>query len=207
MTQTLVIVDVQNDFSPSGALPVPDGDSIVTVINRLMPCFDHVVATQDWHPAGHGSFASVHHLSPGEMIELNGIQQILWPDHCVQSSWGAEFIPGLATHHIEHIVHKGSNPEVDSYSGFFDNGKRQATGLLDYLKTIDSDELYIVGLATDYCILFTALDAVELGFKTYVIQDACRAVNLDPDDEEKALAKMANAGCKIIHSRDVLNES
>ncbi|QMV14375.1 bifunctional nicotinamidase/pyrazinamidase [Vibrio spartinae] len=206
MTQTLVIVDVQNDFSPSGALPVPDGDCVVTVINRLMSCFEHVVATQDWHPAGHGSFASVHHMSPGEMIELNGIQQLLWPDHCIQSSWGSEFIPGLAQNNIEYIVYKGSNPEIDSYSGFFDNGKQQSTGLLDYLKKINSDELYIVGLATDYCVLFTALDAVELGFQTYVVQDACRAVNLAPDDEEKALAKMAQAGCQIIQSRDVLNE-
>ncbi|MDW6003888.1 bifunctional nicotinamidase/pyrazinamidase [Vibrio mangrovi] len=204
MSKTLIIVDVQNDFSPSGALPVPDGDSVVAVINRLMPYFDHVIATQDWHPAGHGSFASVHHQSPGEIIELNGVEQILWPDHCVQSTWGAEFIPGLTTDKIEHIVYKGSHPDIDSYSGFFDNGKQQATGLNDYLNTIHPCELYIAGLATDYCVLFTALDAAALGFKTYVIQDACRAVNLNSGDEENALNQMAEAGCHLVCSADLL---
>ena len=162
MTQALLLVDVQNDFSPSGALPVADGDQIVPVINRLIPHFKHIVATKDWHPAGHSSFASSNQQNVGEVIVLDGIPQIMWPDHCVQDSEGAEFISGLNVEAITKVIYKGTNPKIDSYSGFFDNQRLQATGLADYLHSKGIKELAIVGLATDYCVKFTALDAVSL---------------------------------------------
>ncbi|MFB9135390.1 bifunctional nicotinamidase/pyrazinamidase [Vibrio olivae] len=200
MTKTLLLVDVQNDFSPTGALPVPEGDQIVSVINRLLPHFEHVIATQDWHPAGHASFASVHGKNPGEVIDLNGIAQIMWPDHCVQGSFGAEFIEQLNTDAIEHVVQKGTDQAIDSYSGFFDNQRLQATGLSDYLRRQGLTDVYIVGLATDYCVKFTALDSAEQGFNTWVIKDACRGVNMQEGDVEKAFLEMAAAGCQLIDS-------
>ncbi|PIE70731.1 MAG: nicotinamidase/pyrazinamidase [Deltaproteobacteria bacterium] len=200
MKKTLILVDVQNDFSPTGALPVPDGDAVVPVINRMIPLFDRVIATKDWHPAGHASFASVYGKTPGETIDLNGCPQILWPDHCVQGTVGADFIPGLQTEAIQKVILKGTHPEIDSYSGFFDNAHKQATGLEAYLKNEGVSAIYIAGLATDYCVKFTALDARALGLKTFVIQDACRAVNMAPGDGDAAVQEMADAGCEIIHS-------
>ncbi len=204
MRTALILVDVQNDFLPGGALAVPEGDEIVPLINKLQAQFDLVLATQDHHPANHGSFAANHRgHQPGEVIDLDGLSQILWPVHCVQGSHGAAFSNDLDMKKVTKVFTKGENPNIDSYSGFFDNGKRQKTGLGDYLKERRVDRVYIVGLATDYCVKFTALDAVDLGFDTYVIKDATRAVNLQPGDFEKSLLEMEKAGVKVIESIDV----
>jgi nicotinamidase/pyrazinamidase len=197
--RALVVVDVQNDFLPGGALAVPDGDAVVPVANRVMTRFDLVLATQDWHPADHGSFASQHPgRAPGDHVDLAGTDQVLWPDHCVQGSHGAEFAPGLDASRFARVFRKGTDPELDSYSGFFDNGQRKATGLGDYLADRDVDELFIVGLATDYCVRATALDARTLGYTTHVILDGCRAVELTPGDGERACAELRAAGCRLI---------
>lgn len=197
--KAFIVVDVQNDFLPGGNLAVPEGDEVVPFINDVMPEFNLVVATQDWHPADHGSFASQHAgKKPGEIIELNGLDQILWPDHCVQHSFGASFASGLNIEQIEHVVRKGSDPGVDSYSGFFDNGHKVDTGLNDLLKKKDVDTIYIAGLAGDVCVKFTALDGVSLGYKTYLYKQGTRAVNLNEGDFDKALEEMKNAGVTSI---------
>ncbi|MEW6303525.1 MAG: bifunctional nicotinamidase/pyrazinamidase [Verrucomicrobiota bacterium] len=196
--KALVIVDVQNDFVPGGALAVKGGDQVVDVINRIQPEFDLIVATQDWHPANHGSFAKNHPgKKPGDVVDLNGLPQILWPVHCVQRTRGAEFVRGLATHRVSRVFFKGTDPTIDSYSALFDNGHRKATGLGDYLKQQGADEVYIVGLATDYCVKFTALDARKLGFNTHLITRACRGVNLQPGDTDAAIEEMRKAGVVI----------
>ena len=200
----LILVDIQNDFIPGGALPVPQGDHIVPVVNQLQPCFDLIVATQDWHPADHGSFAGNHPGNqPGELIELNGLPQILWPTHCVQRTAGAEFVPGLERDGWDRVFVKGTDPNIDSYSGFFDNGRRQPTGLGDYLRAKGVREVTIAGLATDYCVKFTALDALELGFNTYLIEDACRGVNLQPGDVQRAIEEMRTAGVTVIKADEI----
>lgn len=205
MSKALLLVDVQNDFSPTGALPVPHGDEIVPVINSLLDKFDCVVATLDWHPENHGSFATQYPgKNPGDIIKLSGIDQILWPAHCVQDSNGAQFIPTLNKDAIDYIVHKGTHAEVDSYSGFYDNQKQYATGLADYLKAQSITDVYVVGLATDYCVKFTVLDAIESGFNTFVISDATKGVDMNPGDVESAFSVMQNTGCKIIASEEVL---
>ena len=202
---TLILVDIQNDFIPGGALPVPGGNQIVPIVNRLLPTFELVVATKDWHPANHGSFAATHAgKKPGDVIELNGLSQILWPVHCVQSTPGAEFVTGFDTLRIRQVFRKGTDPGLDSYSGFFDNGHRKATGLDDYLKARKVEEVFIAGLATDYCVKFTALDAIGLGFKTHLIEDACRGVNLQPDDVAKAISEMEHAGVVVVQSEQTL---
>lgn len=200
----LLIVDVQNDFIPGGALAVSGGDEIVPLINRIQENFEHVVATQDFHPADHGSFA-VHHpgKSPGEQIILEGLPQTLWPVHCVQGSEGAEFHPDLSREKWKAIFQKGKNKQVDSYSGFFDNARRGDTGLGSYLKENGVQKVYVCGLALDYCVKFTALDSNDLGFETYLIQDATRAVNLKPEDGEIAKEELRKAGVKIINSQDI----
>ncbi len=196
--KALIIVDVQNDFIPGGSLAVPEGDQVVDVINALQLKFELIIATQDWHPANHGSFASNHPgKSPGEVISLNGLTQILWPDHCVQDSVGAQFVKGLHIAKIARIFRKGTDPAVDSYSGLFDNGHRKDTGLGDYLKDQKVDDVYIVGLATDYCVKFTALDCRDLRFRTHVVTAGCRAVNLQAGDGEHALEQMRRAGVLI----------
>lgn len=199
----LIIVDVQNDFCPGGALPVQDGDKVVPVINQLQEHFDVVVATQDWHPAGHKSFASSHGKNPGEMITLNGLEQILWPDHCVQGTPGAKFVNGLKLGRIDRIFQKGTDPEIDSYSGFFDNGHLKATGLAAYLREKKVGTVCVAGLATDYCVKFTALDAVEQGFQTILIKDACRGVNLNEGDVERAIAQMKKAGIAVRQAAEI----
>jgi nicotinamidase/pyrazinamidase len=194
----LILVDIQNDFLPTGALPVPDGDAVIAPANALIGQFELVVATQDWHPANHGSFAGNHPgHSPGEFIDLNGLQQILWPNHCVQGTQGAHFAAGLNREGIHRVFQKGTNPRIDSYSGFFDNGHRQATGLGSFLMERDVSEVTVCGLATDYCVKFTALDAVELGFKTHLVQHAARGVNLNPGDVDQAVEDMRAAGVHI----------
>lgn len=184
---------------PGGSLPVPRGDEIVPVINQLMPQFSYVIATQDWHPKDHVSFASNHPgKKPGDRIKVKGIEQILWPVHCVQKSPGAELVAGLKKESINSIFYKGSDKWVDSYSAFFDNGRLRATGLADYLKKEKLYELCVVGVATDYCVLYSVLDALQLGFQVTLVKDACRGINLEPRDEERALRKMEESGAVII---------
>lgn len=208
MTKALVMIDIQNDFVPGGALPTRGGDEIVDVVNRLQSQFPLIFATQDWHPADHGSFASNHPgTAPGQMIDLGGIQQVLWPDHCVQKTQGAEFHPDLATGRIEAVIRKGTDPEIDSYSGFFDNAHRKATGLEHELRSRGVTGIYVVGLATDYCVRFTALDAIELGFRVAVIRDACRGVELHEGDIDAAIDEMRRAGAEILESSQIPTHS
>lgn len=201
--KTLILVDIQNDFCPGGALAVSEGNEVVGIANQLMPKFDLVVATQDWHPAGHKSFASQNNKSIGDVFDLNGIQQIAWPDHCIQNTHGAEFVAELNANHINKIFPKGTDTEIDSYSGFFDNDHRNATGLGAFLKEKNGTEVFIMGLATDYCVKFTALDAIKLGFKTKLIIDGCRGVELSPGDIETAITEMKNAGVEIVRSSEI----
>ena len=199
MKKALLVVDIQNDFTPGGALGVNRGDEVIEIANRVMKNFDHVIATQDWHPPDHKSFASQHEGKiPGEFIELNGLPQILWPDHCVMGTRGAEFAPGLNISGITKVVQKGLNKEVDSYSGFFDNAHGHATGLEDYLRSQGIDDLYILGLATDYCVKYTALDARKLGFNIGLIIEGVRGVELNPGDCDAAIEEMKEAGVKVV---------
>lgn len=201
MKKALLLVDIQNDFLPGGALAVPDGDKIIPLVNRLKQHFHHVLATQDWHPPDHGSFETQHTgRAPGDIIDLNGIRQIIWPVHCVQHTHGAAFAPGLDTRRIERVFYKGCDPRVDSYSAFFDNGHKHATGLNNHLHESKITDVYIAGLATDYCVKHSALDAALLGFKTHVVADACRAVNLKPGDDMRAFAEMREAGVHVLES-------
>lgn len=198
MKSALIVVDVQNDFCPGGALAVPDGHAVVPVINRLMDRVDIVVATQDWHPADHGSFASRHAgQRPFEIIELAGLPQVLWPDHCVQGTPGAELRSDLAIQRITRVFRKGRDATVDSYSGFFDNARRRATGLGDWLRGQGVEAVLVGGLATDYCVQFTALDAASLGLATTVVAPACRGIDARPGDIEAAFAKMRQAGVRV----------
>lgn len=204
MKAALILVDVQNDFIPGGALAVPEGDLVVPVANQMMRRFDLVVATQDWHPPEHGSFASQHPgKKPGDFVELNGLQQILWPDHCVAHTKGAAFVSGLDVDGIAHVVRKGMDKGVDSYSGFFDNDRRKSTGLGEYLKQQEVDQVAIMGLATEYCVKFTALDARRLGFETRLIREGVRGVELNPGDCEKAYTAMRDAGVSIVGVEDI----
>lgn len=176
--KALVLVDIQNDFLDGGSLAVPLGNEIIPIVNLLIPTFDVVVATQDWHPANHKSFASKHiGKQPFEMINLNGLPQVLWPDHCVQGSFGAQFHKDLNTNAIEAVFRKGIDVEVDSYSGFFDNGRRNTTGLTGFLKEKQITEVYVCGLAGDFCVQYTANDALQQGFTTFMIVDAIRSIN------------------------------
>lgn len=201
----LLLIDIQNDFMPGGALPVSEGDQIVPVVNALQKKFALIVATQDWHPQNHGSFAANHPgKKPGEIIELNGLQQILWPVHCVQNSAGAAFHPDLNTNMIDRIFVKGTDPDIDSYSGFFDNGHKKDTGLADFLKQKGVRTVSICGLATDYCVKYSALDAVQLGFETRLITDACRGVELNPGDVSGAIHEMKDTGVEILASDAVV---
>jgi nicotinamidase/pyrazinamidase len=203
--RALILVDIQNDFLPGGALAVPEGDQVIAVANALMPRFPLVVATQDWHPPDHGSFAANHPgRSPGEVITLSGLPQVLWPTHCVQGSRGAEFAEGLSRGPIAKIFVKGVDAEVDSYSGFFDNGRRRSTGLGEFLQAQGVREVAVLGLATDYCVKFTALDALSLGLKTTLVEDGCRGVELQAGDVARALAEVRAAGGAVQVSADLL---
>jgi len=204
MKKALILVDVQNDFVPGGALPVPNGADVVAVANKAMRHFDLVVATQDWHPADHRSFASQHKGGKvGDMVDLCGLQQMLWPDHCVQNSKGAELVQDLEMKKIDKVFHKGIDRNVDSYSGFFDNGHRNATGLDAYLKEQGVDEVTIMGLATDYCVKFTALDAIRQGFKASLIIEGVRGVEVNKGDCEKAIDEMKKAGVEIVSMKSL----
>jgi nicotinamidase/pyrazinamidase len=202
--KALIIVDLQNDFLPGGALPVREGDEIVPIINQLLDYpFDLIVATKDWHPSSHGSFADNHGKKPGEHVHLMGIDQILWPTHCVQGTKGSEFAPGWDSTKIDRIVYKGTDPNIDSYSTFFDNRHLKSTGLEAYLKEKGIKDLYLVGLATDYCVKYSVLDAIQLGFRVHVIMDACRGVNLKLTDTEEAIQLMRRAGAIILSFKDL----
>lgn len=203
--RALLLVDVQNDFMPWGSLPVTDGDAVVAVANALAPRFPLVVASQDWHPPNHGSFASNHPgTSPGDVIELMGEPQVLWPDHCVQNTPGASFHSGLDVSHIDAVVHKGIDPGIDSYSVFFDNAHKRATGLKEILAARAVDEVCLVGLATDYCVRWSALDARRLGLRVTVVSDGVRAVELSKGDAAGAIDEMRQAGCRIITAAEVV---
>jgi nicotinamidase/pyrazinamidase len=202
--KALIIVDLQNDFLPGGALAVPRGDEIILLANRLQRRFDVVLATQDWHPPDHGSFASNHAgKKPGDRIMLDGIEQILWPVHCVQNTHGAEFAPSFNTKRIAHVFHKGIDPRIDSYSTFFDNAHRRSTGLAEYLKERSVQDLYLLGLALDYCVKYSALDARQLGLNTHVILDGCRGIELERGDIDRALYEMKRVGAIPLQSHDL----
>jgi nicotinamidase/pyrazinamidase len=199
--RALVLVDLQYDFLPGGALAVSHGDETIAVAKRLIPLFDTIVATQDWHPRDHKSFAANHAgKQPGEVIDLEGLPQVLWPVHCVQGSRGAELHDDLERSRITAVFRKGIDPTIDSYSGFFDNGHRKATGLDAWLKQKKLTKLYVLGLATDYCVKFTVLDARQLGYETILVEDGCRGVNLKPGDDATAIDEMRAAGATITKS-------
>ena len=199
--RALILVDLQNDFVPGGALGVREGDLVIPIANRVQQAVDLIVASRDWHPRDHGSFAANHRgKNIGETIDLNGLPQILWPVHCVQETRGADFVPGLDTGRIDRAFFKGTDKDIDSYSALFDNGHRRSTGMSEYLRERGVRELYICGLATDYCVNFTALDACKLGFNVHLIEDASRGVNLKPDDSANALEGIRRAGGQIIRS-------
>jgi nicotinamidase/pyrazinamidase len=197
----LVIVDLQNDFLPGGALPVPHGDEVIPLANELQKHFGLVVATQDWHPPDHGSFAANHPgKKPGDRIVLDGIEQILWPVHCVQNTVGAEFAPSFDTSRIAYVFHKGIERNIDSYSTFFDNAHRRHTGLAHYLEKRRIKDIYLMGLALDYCVKYSALDARQLGLNTHVILDGCRGIELTPGDIGRAIDEMKRADAVLLKS-------
>jgi len=203
--KALILVDIQNDFLPGGALPVPDGDAVIPIANKLQAAFPLVVATQDWHPVHHGSFAANHAgRNVFEQIDLNGLPQTLWPVHCVQNTAGAQLASNLKQERIAKIFQKGTDAGIDSYSGLFDNGHRKSTGLGEWLKEKGVTHVFVCGLATDYCVKFTALDAAQAGFKTHLIEDASRGVNLQPDDVKNAVAEMKRAGVAVVQSGELL---
>ena len=199
--RVLLIIDVQNDFCPGGSLAVDDGDAVVPVANRLMPGFSRVIATQDWHPRDHVSFASSHPgRKPLDVVDAAGIGQVLWPDHCMQGTRGAELHPRLDPGRIELMLRKGLRRRLDSYSAFFESDHTTDTGLRFYLKGLRARELFLCGLATDYCVLATALDARRLGFRVTLVRDGCRGVDYPRGSIEKALAAMEEAGVRFVDS-------
>lgn len=200
----LIVVDLQNDFLPGGALGVPEGDRIFPAINKLLNHpFNVILATKDWHPQNHGSFAASHGKNVGEVIDLFGLKQILWPIHCVQGTKGAEFSDKWNHDKVEQVFYKGTDKDVDSYSTFFDNGHRKSTGLHDFLQKKHIKDVYITGLTTEYCVKYSVLDALQLGYNVYVIIDGCRPINIKPKDEEKAIQEMLQAGANIIYSNEL----
>jgi nicotinamidase/pyrazinamidase len=201
--KALLLVDIQNDFLPGGALGVKDGDQIIPIIQKILESqsFDLIIATKDWHPQDHTSFAATHqNKQVGDKIMVEHRPQILWPVHCVQNTFGAEFGSGWDTSKIDLIFHKGTNPSIDSYSAFYDNSHLRSTGLGEYLKEKGIQDVYIAGLATDYCIKYSALDALHAGFQVYVFIDACRGAELQPGDCDQAILDMQAQGAHIIHS-------
>ncbi len=223
MKKALLVIDIQNDFLPGGALPVPSGNDVIEVANKLISmkgdCFDYVVTSQDAHPPGHKSFASQHPGKiPGDLISLNGLQQILWPDHCVQGTRGSEFAKNLIVDQFDAVFKKGVKTDVDSYSAFFDNtsldrsrgvadGMSGDTGLHGWLESKDVSRLVMMGLATDYCVLFSVIDALKLGYDVTVVTDGCRGVDMERDDSARALARMQALGARLITSFDLAREN
>jgi nicotinamidase/pyrazinamidase len=199
--KALILVDLQNDFVPGGALGVKDGNAVVPIANDVQRQFDLVIASKDWHPPDHGSFAANHRgRKIGDVIDLHGLQQILWPVHCVQNTPGAEFVLTLQTQRIARVFFKGVDANIDSYSAMFDNGHRRSTGMAEFLRAQRVREVFILGLATDYCVKFTSLDALREGFAVRVIEDGCRGVDLRPGDSRRALEEMRQAGAIMVNS-------
>jgi nicotinamidase/pyrazinamidase len=202
LMRALLLIDIQNDFLPGGALAVPEGDQIISIVNQIQSQFDLVIATQDWHPMHHKSFASSH---PGKQVfgtvDLDGTEQVLWPDHCVQGTAGAELSPAVNWNATEAIFRKGTNLHIDSYSGFYDNGHLKSTGLAHYLKGRNVTHVYIAGLAADYCVYFTAKDALEEGFETTIIEDATRAISRE--GFVKAKKDIMDKGGHIVQSHTI----
>lgn len=197
----LILVDLQVDFMPTGMLPIAEGDVIIPIANALMPHYETIVATQDWHPGNHGSFAANHPWrKPGQVIDLHGLQQVLWPIHCVQDTWGSEFVANLDTGRITKVFQKGTDPEIDSYSGFYDNDHRKSTGMAEWLREQGIEEVHVLGVAADFCVKFTVLDALTEGFRTVLIEDATRGVNLTEGDVARAIVEMAKAGAEVLTS-------
>lgn len=205
--KALILVDLQNDFMPGGALPVKEGNQVVPLANKLLHhSFDLKLATKDWHPPNHKSFAIHHNKQPGEVIMLEGLEQVLWPVHCVQDTPGADFAPGLDSSKIEKVFYKGIDKNIDSYSTFYDNGHRRPTGLEQFLHDHHITDVYIAGLATDYCVCYSAMDAKNLGFNTFVLADACRGIDLHPGDSARTLDEMSKAGIHIISLEQALRK-
>jgi nicotinamidase-related amidase len=199
----LAVVDLQNDFCPGGALAVPGGDEIIALVNRIATRFPHVLLTQDWHPPGHLSFASSHPgRTPYETIGVPYGAQTLWPDHCIQETFGAELHPGLRIPHVELVLRKGFRREIDSYSIFFENDRKTPTGLAGYLRERSLGRVYLAGLAFDFCVLWSAQDARRLGFEAVVVRDACRSVDLD-GSEQDALGRLQTAGVPLVVSGEI----
>jgi len=201
----LLLIDLQNDFLPGGAVPVAHGDAVLPLANQLQGAFKLVAATQDWHPANHKSFASNHPgRKPGDTALLKKTPQLLWPAHCVQNSRGAELSPGLMLSRVNKVFRKGTDAEFDGYSAFFDHGHHHATGLHEFLQDKRVTEVYVMGMGTELCVQATALDAVALGFRAFVIEDACRGFNFKPDDAKAAIEELRLAGVTVLQSRDLL---
>ncbi|OAT37540.1 bifunctional nicotinamidase/pyrazinamidase [Proteus myxofaciens] len=207
----LLLIDIQNDFCTGGSLAVDKSDNVVQIANQMIGHFNQthgvIIASQDWHPANHLSFAVNSNTLIGEVGELNGLPQVWWPVHCVQDSNGADFHPSLNKHLIEHIIYKGQNRHIDSYSAFFDNDHKYQTGLHTLLQKLNIDHLYILGIATDYCVKFTVLDALDLGYQVSVITDGCQGVNIQENDSEEALAQMQNKGARLVISQLILHHN
>lgn len=204
-TDLLLIIDVQNDFCPGGALAVNDGDAIVSIINQLIPEFSNVALTQDWHPSGHSSFASSHDgHDPFSMITMPYGEQTLWPDHCIQGSHGAEFHANLNTDPASLVIRKGFNPSIDSYSAFYENDHKTSTGLSGYLRERNIKRVFCVGLALDYCVFYSAQDAHQENFETIVVTDACRAIDMD-GSAQAAIDSMTKLGINLIESKNIFS--
>lgn len=203
MARALILVDIQNDFLPGGALPVPQGDQIISLVARLvnLPFFAVIIASKDWHPLKHSSFASFHGRPVYDVVMWKEREQRLWPDHCIQETPGAALASGWDTRKVHKTILKGTDPEVDSYSAFFDNTKHGSTGLEDYLRESRVTEVYIAGLATDYCVRSTALDALDLGFAVYLITDACRGI--DPEGVQRTLEEIQKRGGHLVSMQQV----
>ncbi|MGN8225116.1 bifunctional nicotinamidase/pyrazinamidase [Gracilimonas sp. BCB1] len=202
--RALVIVDIQNDFCPGGALAVPGGDEVIEPTNTLATAFDCIVQTQDWHPQDHLSFASNHAgKDPYETIEMDYGEQVLWPDHCVQETKGAEFHPDLKTRPSQLIVRKGFRKHIDSYSAFFENDNETVTGLHGYLKERGIEDVYVVGLATDFCVKWTVLDGLKLGYNVHLVEDAIRGIDID-GSVEAAMQEMKEAGVVLTHTNKII---
>lgn len=200
----LILVDLQNDFLPGGALGVKNGDTILPVINKLLTHrFDVIVGTKDWHPSDHVSFAASHGKKEKEVIDVNGRQQILWPSHCVQGTKGAEYSDKWNHSKVKKEFHKGTDKNVDSYTVFFDDGRSKTTGLHEYLQSKGIKDIYIAGLTTEYCVKYSVLDAIKLGYNVYVVMDGCKPINVKPDDEEKAVQEMLQAGANMMYSNEL----
>lgn len=200
----LILIDIQNDFMPEGALAVPQADIIVPIANRVQRYFKLIIASQDWHPINHASFAANQPgRQPGDSININGLAQVLWPVHCVQDTVGAAFVASLDSTRISKIIYKGTHPEIDSYSIFFDNAHQQKTQLDSYLKQQQVTDIYLLGLATDYCVKYSVLDGCALGYRVFVVSDGCRGINLHSEDSSQAFASMQSAGGQFITSHQI----